>query len=245
MSRRDRHRRPRLASSLPAKQRYHFPQTHLGQMRATLGDFVIYYEPRRSSGPSSRGGRQAYFATARVTEIVADPRRAGHYYAMIDSYLDFARAVPFRDRASYYESAVRREDGETNKGAFGRAVRLLPEHEHDAIVHAAFGPILDASHVPAPAAGMPSAGFAEDLAEFERPIIERVVSRPFRDAAFSGAIKHAYRDTCAFTRLRIINGGAAARCKRRISGRLRRAVRTRCATVWHSGAPCTGCSTVA
>jgi len=50
-------------------------------------------------------------------------------------------------------------------------------------------------------------GFAEPAAEFERPLIERVVTRPFREAAFSGAIKAAYRDTCAFTGLKIVNGG--------------------------------------
>jgi putative restriction endonuclease len=45
------------------------------------------------------------------------------------------------------------------------------------------------------------------MADFERPLIERVVTRPFRDAAFSGSIKAAYRDTCGFTGLKIINGG--------------------------------------
>ena len=47
--------------------RYHFPKTYLNQVERTLGDWIAYYEPRRSSAePSSRGGRQGYFATARV-----------------------------------------------------------------------------------------------------------------------------------------------------------------------------------
>jgi putative restriction endonuclease len=50
-------------------------------------------------------------------------------------------------------------------------------------------------------------GFAEPAATFDRPIVERVVARPFREAAFSGSIKAAYNDTCAFTGLKIINGG--------------------------------------
>jgi putative restriction endonuclease len=46
---------------------YHFPGTYLNQVRAAVGDHIIYYEPRRSSADdSSRGGRQAYFATARI-----------------------------------------------------------------------------------------------------------------------------------------------------------------------------------
>ena len=51
------------------------------------------------------------------------------------------------------------------------------------------------------------AGFAEEMEPFERPLIERVVTRPFREAAFAGSVKAAYDDTCAFTGLKIINGG--------------------------------------
>lgn len=48
---------------------------------------------------------------------------------------------------------------------------------------------------------------AEEPATFERPIVERVVARPFRDAAFSAAVKTAYDNTRAITGLKIINGG--------------------------------------
>jgi putative restriction endonuclease len=34
-----------------------------------------------------------------------------------------------------------------------------------------------------------------------------VTNRPFRDAAFSSAVRSAYDDTCAVTGLKIINGG--------------------------------------
>ncbi len=74
------------------EQRYHFPRTYLRQVEAANGDFVIYYEPRRASGDlSSRGGRQAYFATARIVEVRPDPTRANHFYADVDFYLDFAK----------------------------------------------------------------------------------------------------------------------------------------------------------
>src|SRR5215469_6514236 len=47
--------------------RYHFPRTYLRQAESAIGDWIVYYEPRRASGDlSSRGGRQAYFATAKV-----------------------------------------------------------------------------------------------------------------------------------------------------------------------------------
>ena len=39
--------------------RYHFPHTYLPVVDQAIGDWIVYYEPRRSSGePSSRGGRQ-------------------------------------------------------------------------------------------------------------------------------------------------------------------------------------------
>jgi putative restriction endonuclease len=190
------------------EQRYHFPRTYLRQMEAARQDWIIYYEPRRSSGDlSSRGGRQSYFATARVSGIVPDETRPDHFYALMESYLDFARPVPFREGRHYYESAVQRGDGETNKGAFGRAVRPLPDGEYDAILQAAFARVLDESDTPLPRAPNPMRGFEEPPEMFERPIIQRMVARPFRDAAFSSSIKAAYDDTCSLTGLKIINGG--------------------------------------
>jgi putative restriction endonuclease len=190
------------------EQRYHFPSTYLRQIEASKGDFVIYYEPRRASGdPSSRGGRQAYFATARVVDVRPDPLRVDHFYADIDSYLDFARSVPFREGEHYYESAIRRDDGATNKGAFGRAARSLPEREYDAIIMAGFSTLLRQERPELLDSRTIEGGFAEPPASFERPIVERIVARPFRDAAFSSSIKTVYNDTCALTGLKIINGG--------------------------------------
>jgi putative restriction endonuclease len=190
------------------EQRYHFPRTYLRAVQAAQRDWIIYYEPRRSSGDlSSRGGRQSYFATARIAEIVDHGTRPGHFYALIDSYLDFARPVPFAEGGHYYESALRRDDGDTNKGAFGRAVRQLPDLEYDAILRSGFATIVSVDTSPEDGQQITPAGFEEPVAEFERPLVERVVTRLFRDAAFSGAIKAAYHDTCAFTGLKIVNGG--------------------------------------
>lgn len=80
------------------EERYHFPRAYLRQIAAAKGDFVVYYEPRRASGDlSSSGGREAYFATALVADVVPDRTRADHFYALIDFYLEFARPVPFRE----------------------------------------------------------------------------------------------------------------------------------------------------
>ncbi len=125
---------------------YHFPNTYLSQARSAVGDFLIYYEPRRLSvADSSRGGRQAYFATARVDEIVEDRSRADHYYARVSGFLSFDQPVPFSEGGEYYESGLQKSDGSTNKGAFGRAVRQIPDTEFDNILKAGFAKELDFS----------------------------------------------------------------------------------------------------
>src|SRR3546814_11838700 len=56
------------------EDRYHFPRTYLNTIEQAVGDWAIYYEPRRTSGAlSSRGGRMAYFATARIHRLESDP----------------------------------------------------------------------------------------------------------------------------------------------------------------------------
>jgi putative restriction endonuclease len=187
------------------EERYHFPRTYLRQMEQAVGDFIIYYEPRRSSGDaSSRGGRQVYFAVASVTAVEPDETLADHFYARITNYLEFDQPVPFRAGEHYYEAALRRDDGKTNKGAFGRAVRILPDNEFAAILGEGF--IRDDMSLPLqPNSGR--AGFEEPPADFNRPIVERLIARPFRDQAFTRQIRHAYDNRCAVTGLRLINGG--------------------------------------
>jgi putative restriction endonuclease len=184
--------------------RYHFPRTYLGHAEAALGDWIIYYEPRRPGiDLSVSGGRQAYFATAKVAKIEQDPRKENHFYAFVSDFLEFDRPVPFKEDDYYYESKLQRDDGGTSKGAFGRSVRSLPDSEYDLIVRHGFANVLQPSAAPHAL----EYEAAEEPAEFQRPIVERIVARPFRDAAFAIAVKSAYNDTCAITGLRIINGG--------------------------------------
>ncbi len=182
---------------------YHFPSTYLNQIRAAVGDHIIYYEPRRSSAAdSSRGGRQAYFATARVDGVIEDTTRPDHFYALISGYLDFDHAVPFSEGSEYYESALRKVDGSTNRGAFGRAVRTVPEVEFDRILKTGFAAELTPSNEIEVADSL-----EEPAYEFERPIVELTILRPFREQAFKRAVRTAYQNRCAFTGIRLINGG--------------------------------------
>ena len=185
--------------------RYHFPKTYLRSVERTVGEWIVYYEPRRTTSDiNSRGGRQAYFATARVTSIERDPERENHFYAFVCDYLEFDQAVPFREGDHYYESGLQRIDGQTNKGAFGRSVRSIPDHEYNLILRAGFNDLAigDERHEEEISAGL------EDEPEiYERPLIHQVTNRPFRDRAFSNQVKQAYDNTCAITGIKLINGG--------------------------------------
>jgi len=186
--------------------RYHFPRTYLRQAEAAKGDWIVYYEPRRPSGDlSSTGGRQAYFATARLDSIQQDLARADHFYGFVSNYLEFDDPVPFREGAHYYETGLQRDDGGTNKGRFGRSVREISDAAYDQILKRGFAQIL----TPEPNNEVVRE-IGEEPATFDRPIVERVVARPFRDAAFATAVKAAYENTCAITGLHIINGGGRA-----------------------------------
>ncbi len=212
------HKPASIYDDLP-EVRYHFPRTYLRQVEAAIGDFVIYYEPGRTGlGDRDRSGRQSYVAVAQLQRIEADLARADHFYAVIEpgSYLAFDRAVPFLEGGRFYEQILRREDGNVSKGAFGRAVRALAEEEFATILAAGFRRELDFPEsewdLPEPAE-MPSIGdlqqhfeLAEPPATFERPIVERVLSRPVRDAAFKRVVREAYGATCAVTGLRLTNG---------------------------------------
>lgn len=174
------------------EDRYHFPRAYLRQVEVTVGDWIIYYEPRRTSADlQSRGGRQSYFATAHVQRIAPDPRREDHFYAYVADYLEFDRAVPFKDGELYYEQGLRRSDGGTSKGAFGRAVRTITDVEYDTILKSGFVRTLIESGSKPTAEGLTASAFDEEAKLFERPIVEMVVARPFRDAAFPVSVKAA------------------------------------------------------
>lgn len=185
--------------------RYHFPARYLRQAAQTVGDWIVYYEPRRQGvGRAAMGGRQSYFATARVVRIEPDAERTDHYYARMADYLEFTNPVPFKVGSEYYESGLRKLDGTTNRGKFGWNVRVLPGEEYGLICRLGFtDPIIG---IPADATIA-----AEESPDYAAPRPLQFSARPFRDAAFTRVVQNAYQSTCAFTGLRLINGGG--RCE--------------------------------
>jgi putative restriction endonuclease len=177
---------------------YHFPKTYLRQATLTIGDWIVYYEPRREDlAPAGHAGRQCYFATARVTHIKEDVALKDHYYAFVENYIEFPTPVPFRIGSSYYESGLKKADGSTNKGAFGRAVRIIQDEEYQTIVAAGLAQIHENN----------KQEVAEPLVTFDskRPVIQQIIERPFREAAFSRLVKEEYGLACAMTGITIKN----------------------------------------
>ena len=182
------------------EQRYHFPNKYLRQANAAIGDWIVYYEPRRTSGPFSSDGRQSYFAIAHLERIEPDPKLPDHSYARLIGYAEFDRTVPFKIEEKYFESALLKPDGSTNKGAFGRSVRNLSDAEFDAILAFGFSRQLEPWET--------ADAVAEEVSEYAaRPLIERLSVRKYRDEAFRRHVRIAYGNTCAVSGLRLINGG--------------------------------------
>jgi len=190
---------------------YHFPKDYLNRVEQLVGDLVVYYEPRRTSkDDSSRGGKQAYFAVCHVTKIEPDLKTPDHYYAYVDSYLRFEDPVPFREDGLFYESALKREDGATNKGAFRHSVRIVPDHEFDTILKRGFArnlEIAESAGSNAEPTDLIPTGLNDSQAPFDRSITRVVSTRSFRDRSFTLQVQSAYDNRCAITGLRLLNGG--------------------------------------
>lgn len=179
------------------EERYHYPRQYAGRVERAKGDWIIYYE----SG--SRGGRQAYFATAQIVEIVPDDQRRDHYYAIVANYREFPNSVPWRHELGYWESAFGNDPLRPNSGPAQNAVRILSDGEYEAIVGAGFAQVLNPD---TEGQSAKITGLEEAAALFHRSIIERLVSEPFRSAAFAKCVRTAYDSTCAATGLKLING---------------------------------------
>ena len=150
-----------------------------------------------------------YFATAQVWDIEPDPLRPDHYYALVHHYLDFDEPVPFREKGQVYERSLLNPDGSVNPGRAQSAVHHITDDEYYAIFHRGFSRavVADPQEAGAPAHPLGIAGFAEPLEDFERPLVEQLVRRPFRDRAFSEAVRRTYDYTCAITGWCLRNGG--------------------------------------
>ena len=200
------HRFDSIYDDTPA-ERYQFPPQYLGSAQACLGDWNIYYEPRKVL--NTRG----YFAVAKVEKIVPDPSAPGMYLALIEpgSYLDFANPVPFASSEGWViERGVLNDAGQIS-GRAQAAVRGLSPRDFNAIVQAG----LADDHPLLPRVDEPVVtGFREVPIPFvfddARERVASLVSRDVRDRVFRRVVLRAYDERCAVTGLKLINGGGRA-----------------------------------
>ena len=192
-------------------RRYHFPNRYLAEAERTLNDWIIYREPRRGNG------REGYVAVARVDSIHTDPSDSGRSYAYVHDYLEFDRVVPLRRGARYYETRLAsippRQVGRTLQG---KSVRTITQEEFGEIVLTGLAATLDndnphrSDHASSEADRFLRAFLEAPPEEQNRRIAHLLVNRPLRDRAFRRSVITAYRETCAVTGLRIVNGGGRA-----------------------------------
>ncbi|WP_231622010.1 HNH endonuclease [Sphingomonas sp. Ag1] len=201
------HRSDSIYDDTPA-ERYQFPPQYLSRVRACIGDWIVYYEPRKV--PGTRG----YFAVAKVEQVIADPSAPGMYLALIElgSYLDFSNPVPFADGdGAVIERGVLNEAGRIS-GRAQAAVRGLSASDFSRIVGLGLAeenpllPRVGASEAPSAVREerMPF-GFDET-----RERVSMLVSRVVRDRVFRRIVLRAYDERCAVTGLKLINGGGRA-----------------------------------
>lgn len=210
------HRSDSIYDDTPA-ERYQFPRQYLERAKACVGDWIIYYEPRKVVGT------KGYYAVAKVEQIIPDPAVPGMYLALIEpgSYLDFATPVPFADESGPIERGVLNEAGRIS-GRAQAAVRTLSPSDFSRIIAAGLAednPLLPRTDItlPDPPYLTPTplntalrdehAAFVFDEA---RERVSAIVSRVVRDRVFRRIVLRAYDERCAVTGLKLINGGGRA-----------------------------------
>lgn len=189
---------------------YHFPKMYLAQVRATIGDWVVFYESRKN------GGAYGYVAVQKVRDVVPDPARDDHFFAVMDmqSLWEFERVVPrLNAQDTTFESMLRGPDGLPYRGGANTlAVRALPPRDFAAIVDYGLATVEDVAGLARRPDADAHAGFADDAADFEgAPLagnrLSVLASRPLRDASFARQVKRAYGNRCAMSGLSLTNGG--------------------------------------
>lgn len=180
---------------------YDFPKAYLKAMEESVGDWVIYYEPVKV-------GPRGYFAVAKISRIIPKPGVAERFMALIEpgTYLEFDRDVPRLLDGCPLEAALAEPDGTPKKGGVVQsAVRRLSETEFARIVD--IGLPQDLEEIEAVRYDRHVDVMHDDAQLFERPVLERLTRRKYRDVAFSRNVREAYGYRCAMSGLELRNGG--------------------------------------
>ncbi len=192
--------------------RYEVPKKDLEAVRKAVGDWIIYRGTRRGKEKERNG----YFAVAQISHIDTDTLDRGLSFAHLKNYLEFDDCVQLSREGRYCEEnldklAATGKASQIGSTLRGNSIRGISDREFESITQAGFAINLGLEN----AHGLgndPEPGNWDNIApEAENRRIEQVlVNRAFRDAAFRTAVVSAYDETCAVSRLKIINGGGRA-----------------------------------
>ena len=192
-------------------ERYHFPKVYRSVAERCVRDWIVYRET------GADGGRKAYFAAAWVDRIDPDPGDSGHYYARVSQFFKFDFPVPYRDGTGRFaERRLREMPSPAAAGVTlrGQSIRELEGSDFVAIVDQGLSSTLDPANRIRFGLDPQNIDFATQRLLTEEPAVRRtelmLVNRKIRDAGFRHQVLDAYSDTCAFTGLKLINGGGRA-----------------------------------
>ena len=200
------HRTDSVYDDVPS-ERYQFPRKYLTRVQQCEGDWIVYLEPTKVKNT------KGYFAVAKVQGIIADPRSADMYLAVIEpgTYLDFGDPVPFRDNDGIVEQGVLNDLGNIS-GRAQAAVRPLSAEDFARIVERGLGQ--DDDFLPRVDQTNQMPGFQDPQVPFQhlaaRDRVNQLTNRAVRDRNFRKNVLRAYGERCAITGLRLINGGGRA-----------------------------------
>ena len=104
------------------------------------------------------------------------------------------------------EAALTEPDGTPKRGgAVQLAVRRLPEVDFARIVN--LGLPQELERIEATRYDPEPTALDEGAEPFERPVLERLIRRPYREVAFRRKVREAYGYRCAMSGLKLRNGG--------------------------------------
>jgi len=194
------HRTDSIYDDVPS-ERYQFPKKYLTRAQQCEGDWIVYLEPTKVKNT------KGYFAVAKVQEVIADPRSADMYLAVIEpgTYLDFGDPVPFRDTDGIVEQGVLNDLGNIS-GRAQAAVRPLSAEDFARIVERGLGQ--DDDFLPRVDQAKRMPGFQDPQVPFQhfavRDRVNQLTNRAVRDRNFRKNVLRAYGERCAITGLLVI-----------------------------------------
>lgn len=199
------HRADSIYKDSPA-ERYQFPRSYFTRAVQCENDWIIYLEP--SKVRNSKG----YYAAAKIEKIISDPSNSDMYLALIEpgSYIEFPNPVPFHGPLGVVEKGLLNDLGRMS-GRAQSAIRALSGEDFHRIVDLGLTETNDFY----PRIGEPIASnLQEERSEFifdqEREAVEITLSKKVRKCAFRTNVINAYDKRCAFTDIKLINGGGRA-----------------------------------